>query len=364
MDKVRYYRDNDGFYKQIMAKFLNRWFDKSILPDKRMTMLELIKHQILDPLVGKYHTLHWDGTNPFTNEFLTDNDLNEIIESNIEQSKPFVEYVRISPSNLVSNLNANFFSNNKNISTDSLTFRQRYHVGMECITPVFFDDFENSLCVTQIMDIPEHIDALKDFKPKRETELSRLRIDIKNDALSIVTGLNSVEEKAKAIYDWLCTNIAYDTTKQIHDAETCYKSKRGVCQAYSELFCYMAEAVGLTADMITGITKDAHGNIPDEKHSWIFVYTHGYDGILIDPTWGAGGVNGVTFIENNDKSTWFDVSPYWMIFSHFPDEQHWSKLDITVSEADFKRLPYETPRDSSDGKDHLFECISKSRQEV
>lgn len=358
MDRVRGFRDADTYYKQNIDKFLDRWFDKSIEPDKRMTMLELIKHQVLDPLVGRFHTLKWDGSSPFVNENISDEEMHEYIEHDLRQSKPFVEYVRIQESNLVSNLSVGFFSNNPNIPTDSVDFRNRYNVSSESLSPVYLDDFVNSLCVIQIMDIPDHVDALKDFKPRRDAVLSRLRIDLRTEAATIIGDAVTVEEKARRIYNWICENIAYDTTKQIHDAETCYKTRRGVCQAYCELFCYLAEAVGLTADIITGKTKDTEGKISD-KHSWVFVYTHAYDGILIDPTWGAGAVDGTKFVKSEDNSIWFNVSPYWMIFSHFPDQQYWSKLDITISEEQFEKLPFAKKSNETDGKDYLFECVSK-----
>ena len=361
MDRVRSFRDSDAYYKVNITSFLNRWFDKTIEYDKRMTMPELIKHQVLDPLVGRFHTLQWDGNNPFVNEDLTDEEMHEYIEHDLRQSKPFVEYVRIQETNLVSNLSVGFYSNNSNISTNNSEFKKKYDVSTECMSPVILEDFVNSLCVIQVMDIPDHIDALKDFKPTREIELSKMHTDISSVVATIIEDANAitVEEKARAIYNWICANIAYDTTKQIHDAETCYKTRRGVCQAYCELFCHMAEAVGLTVDIITGITKDAEGKISSDKHSWIFVYTHAYDGMLIDPTWGAGAVDGVKFVKNEDNSIWFDVSPYWMIFSHFPDQQHWLKLDFPISKEDFEKLPLVKMTNEADGKDFLFECLSK-----
>ena len=360
MDHVRYFRDTDTYYKQNIAKFLERWFDKNIEIDKRMTMLELIKHQVLDPLVGRFHTLHWDGSNPFVKEDITDEEMHGYIEHDLSQSKPFVEYVRIQEDNILSNLNVLFYSNNQNIPTDHTGFKNRYKVSTESMSPVFLEDFVNSLCVIQIMDIPDHVDALKDFKPKKEAPLSKLRTDIRAKVTTIIEDAyaNTIEEKARAIYDWICESIAYDTTKQIHDADTCYRNRRGVCQAYCELFCYMAEAVGVTADVITGITKDEEGKISEDKHSWIYVYTHAYDGMLIDPTWGAGGVNGVKYIKSEDNTAWFNVSPYWMIFSHFPDNHYWSKLDIQITEEQFRGLPLVEMTNEAEIKDLLFECIS------
>lgn len=363
MDRVRSFRDSDTYYEENIAKFLGRWFDKTIEPSKRMTMLELIKHQVLDPLVGRYHTLHWDGESPFVKEDITVEEMHDYIEKDLRQSKPFVEYVRIHQTNLVSNLTFGFYSNNPNIPTDSTSFRNKYNISSESISPIYLDDFVNSLCVIQIMDIPDHIDALKDFKPRRESELSRMHTDIRAKVATIIedANANTVEEKARAIYNWICEDIAYDTTKQIHDAETCFRTKKGVCQAYCELFCYMAEAAGLTAEIITGKTKDAEGAISEEKHSWIYLFTHAYDGMLIDPTWGAGAVDGVKFVKNEDNSIWFNVSPYWMIFSHFPDEQYWTKLDFKVTEEKFRNLPFVKISNESDGRDFLFECISKNR---
>jgi transglutaminase/protease-like cytokinesis protein 3 len=184
-------------------------------------------------------------------------------------------------------------------------------------------------------------------------------LDIKDKVASIIGNASTIENKAKAIYDWICDNIVYDTTKQIFDAETCWKTGRGVCQAYSELFCYMAESVGLVVDIIVGKTQNPEGEILESKHAWVFVYTHAYDGIFIDPTWGAGFVDGSRFVKSDDNSPWFNVSPYWMIFSHFPDKEYWAKLDIKITEDQFKNLPYLLPEKGIDGKDALFEGISK-----
>lgn len=359
MDKVRAYRDTDPYYHQNLDKFLCRWFDAEDKPGNRMSMRELIKHQVLDPLVGRWHTLKWDGTNPFVNENITDEQMHAYIEHDTQQSKPFVEYVRLQNDNLTTALNVQFFSNNPNIPGNGPEFRQKYTLGTQSIGPVHLDDFVNSLCVVQVMDIRNHIDSIKDFKPKREAELHPLHADITETTLAAVGLATTIEAKARAIYDWICANIAYDTTKQIHDANTCWNTKRGVCQAYCELFCYMAEKVGLTAEMVNGKTKKHNGEIPEEGHAWILVYKQGYDAILIDPTWGAGSVNGNKFIRNTDNSMWFDVSPYWMIFSHFPEKEEWTMLgDYKISEDQFKKLPFEQPHTDTDGKDYLFEKLT------
>lgn len=359
MNRVRHFRDTDTFYRQNVNKFIDCWFDKSIDIEERMTMPELIKCQIIDPIVGAYHTLKWDGSNPFVNENITDAEIHAYIEHDLNQSKPFVEYVRVPESNLASNLSVSFFSNNQNIPAGSEEFRTRYNISAESLMPVYLNDFVNSLCVVQVMDIPDHVEALMDFRPRREYRLGRLSADIQDEAIRIVGDAITVEEKARAIYNWICDNISYDTTRQIHDAEACYRTRMGVCQAYCELFCLMADAVGVTSDVIVGKTKDQEGKICDDAHSWVFVYTHAYEGILIDPTWGAGSVDGVSFIRSHDHSKWFDVSPYWMVFSHLPNNPCWLRLDMTVTKEQFAQLPVVEMTGENNGRDVLFECLSR-----
>lgn len=362
MERVRAFRDGHEYYKQMLDRFLHRWFDNTAT--ERMTMLELIKHQVLDPLVGKYHTLKWDGSNPFVKEEMTDYELHDCIEHDIRQSKPFVEYVNIQNFNISQDITVGFFSNNQNIPSSAPEFRNRYTLSSDTIIPTHISDFVNSLCVVQVMSIPNHIDTLKDYKPKRTAELSRLNTNITQETISIISHVETIEDKARAIYDWLCENIAYDTTKQIHDAETCWRTKRGVCQAYCELFCYMAEIAGLTADIFVGKVKTPDGKISEDKHSWIFVYTHEYEGILIDPTWGAGAVNGNKYVKNTDNSMWFDVSPYWMVFTHFPEQQDCTRLNkLEITEEQFKQLPYKLPTNDTDGKDFLFESLPEISKE-
>lgn len=208
MDKVRTYRDNDKYYLTNLGKFLSRWFDAENKPENRMTMRELIKHQILDPLVGRWHTLKWDGTNPFVDENITDEQMHKYIEHDTKESKPFVEYVRLQEDNLTTALNIQFFSNNPNIPNNGPEFRQKYTLGAQNIGPVYLDDFVNSLCVVQVMDIPNHIDSIKDFKPKRETKLSPLHANIVETTLAAVGQAVTIEDKARAIYNWICDNIA------------------------------------------------------------------------------------------------------------------------------------------------------------
>jgi len=174
------------------------------------------------------------------------------------------------------------------------------------------------------------------------TYISDTKYDWSGLANSITSASKSDYEKAHDIYSWLTNNIAYDTSYSIHSADETYEQKRGVCQGYCELFCRLGEAVGLRSEIISGKSKDHDNKISDMGHAWIFAYTDGNSGILIDPTWGAGSVNNGTFTRNPGES-WFNVRPEWLIYSHFPDEEPFQLISSPVSYDTFARLPYRDP---------------------
>lgn len=150
----------------------------------------------------------------------------------------------------------------------------------------------------------------------------------------IIRGAHTDAEKARAIYDYICENIAYDTSYSIYHIDDCWEQKRGVCQAYCELYCRLAQSAGLETKYIKGVAKSV--NIG--AHAWVAVR---YDGgwHLIDPTWGAGSVNGDVFKKKKDHSQWYDVDPYGMIFTHYPEEYEWSFVSAKISNSAFEVLP-------------------------
>ncbi len=191
--------------------------------------------------------------------------------------------------------------------------------------------------------------------------LSETKYDYSQVAAQITADCSSNYDKAKAIYRWLAANIAYDTSYSIYTADECWEQKRGVCQAYCELFSRLAEGVGMKVYVIAGKSKDTDGNISSMGHAWLFVVTSGEStGILVDPTWGAGSVDKGRFIRSDNDMSWFDVRPEWMIFSHFPDGEQWQLLDRPLSMEEFARIPSFRPYLASYGIDGA-DLLAKSR---
>ncbi len=174
------------------------------------------------------------------------------------------------------------------------------------------------------------------------------------------------DEKARAIFTWIATNVKYDLAaygandrpvaysfktqeekeakqKKFKEdlAQKTLKSKKGVCQGYATLFLVVAEKVGLEAEMVTGTSKShpAHiGAAPGASdHAWNAVKIGG-EWKLLDTTWGAGTVTGEKpqfVFKFNDK--YFFSDPELFFLNHFPDDKKW--LMTSKTEKDFAELP-------------------------
>ena len=120
---------------------------------------------------------------------------------------------------------------------------------------------------------------------------------------SLISSLNlsgkNEYQKAKAIYDYMCSNITYDY-KNLNDPNYTLKfsayaaliNKTSVCQGYATLFYRLALEAGLDARVIAGVAGG--GN-----HAWNIVKINGsyYN---LDSTWDAGRDPYDYFLKNMD----------------------------------------------------------------
>lgn len=181
----------------------------------------------------------------------------------------------------------------------------------------------------------ERVDYYKEPIDEEEMRVPESHYDYSELAKSITTGCVDDYQRVRAIYQWICDHIDYDTSYTIHRADSCIDAKRGVCQAYCELFYYLAKAVGVRTEIISGKSKGHDGTIGKDGHSWLFAYTREDHGILLDPTWGAGTVDGKTFTRSKNYWTWFNVNPEWMILSHFPEYESYQLINSPLSMEEF-----------------------------
>lgn len=174
------------------------------------------------------------------------------------------------------------------------------------------------------------------------------------------------DEKARAVFTWIATNIKYDYAAYgVNERPVAYtfrtqeekiakekamkqelaqktlKSKKGVCQGYSTLYLVVAQKLGLECEIIPGTSKSHPSHIgkgPGARdHAWNAVKI-GNEWKLLDTTFGAGTVTGAKpqfVFKFNDK--YFFSDPDTFFLNHFPDDKKWLLTDKT--EKDFANLP-------------------------
>jgi len=158
------------------------------------------------------------------------------------------------------------------------------------------------------------------------------------------------QEKARAIFRWICQNIDYDLgsyfTGRLSStkSEDVLKSRSSVCSGYSDLFSALAEEAGLETVEIRGYGK-GYSYRPGQRfagpynHAWNAVKING-SWHLMDPTWGAGYLG-----KDGKYHRWFDdhyfmTQPEQFIYDHLPEEESWQLLDRPLSQAQFEELVY------------------------
>ena len=181
-----------------------------------------------------------------------------------------------------------------------------------------------------------HIEYYK-LPSEQEHYSSPTRYDYSKVAGTITEGCGTDFERLRAINQWIGLNIAYDTSYSIYNADDCFDHRRGVCQAYCELFYRIAEAVGIRVEIVSGTSRDIWGNVGG-GHAWLFAYTRPDWGILIDPTWDAGSVSNGSFSFRKHPGSWFAVDAEWMILRHFPKDESYQLLDKPMSRSEFESL--------------------------
>lgn len=194
----------------------------------------------------------------------------------------------------------------------------------------------------------------------------KIKVDYKTIARDLTKDAVTNEEKAKAIFEHLCQTIAYDVEGKISTPEECYTYKKGICQAYAELFAELCKAVKVKTVYVSGVTKSVFYNaqlaVSNSTHGYLIVEGDNKEHFFVDPTWGAGVVDNGTFIKRPDMA-WFKVDPEWMIFSHLPLNEKQQMLAKPLTEAEFLSMPDLHPRYKSfgfDGKEILAGFRDKS----
>ena len=151
-------------------------------------------------------------------------------------------------------------------------------------------------------------------------------------ALEITRGKQTNAEKAKAIFQWITTNIEYDNElrlnrklqKEIYTSEEnvvyhALKRKKALCGGYAFLFKQLCEAIGIKAEVIHGFTKQGntiHKTSQKPEHTWNAVYLNA-EWKLLDITWAVSHGS-----PGKPRWFWYATKPSDFKKTHVPQNGH------------------------------------------
>lgn len=164
----------------------------------------------------------------------------------------------------------------------------------------------------------------------------------------IVKRIDFEQDTVKSVFNWVTDNISYDVAllkkvkiKGIDNIKieqsqklriaNVIKTRRGVCQHYSELFDAIMQHLGYQSVVIAGYTRSpVTKEISPIGHAWNAVKVNNR-WILLDTTWGAGYVTEGNKFKKMYKSQYYDMNPSKAIFSHIPYDPLWQLLNPMVT---------------------------------
>lgn len=159
-------------------------------------------------------------------------------------------------------------------------------------------------------------------------------------------------DKARAVYIWLTKNIKYDDEgynnrlkKGDYSAEGVLKSRIAVCEGFSNLYYSLGKKLNLQIEKVSGYSK-GYGyktgtSFKKTDHAWNIIKI-GNEWTVFDATWGEGygeNVNGKLLSKKKFNESWFNVSPYAAIFSHYPEKKEFINVSPAIGLETYEVFP-------------------------
>jgi transglutaminase/protease-like cytokinesis protein 3 len=166
-------------------------------------------------------------------------------------------------------------------------------------------------------------------------------------AAYLVEPAGNEREKARAIFRWIAENIDYNIEDFFSgnidrtSSGDVLKTRKSVCDGYSDIFQSLANEAGLEATRIVGYGK-GYGYHPGQNlsgpsnHAWNAVKING-SWYLIDSTWGAGYISKEKKYVRQFNEHFFMTAPSEFIYDHFPENSTWQLLEKPLSKSEFEQ---------------------------
>ena len=201
----------------------------------------------------------------------------------------------------------------------------------------------------------------KSYRSKNLLNLNEITFNITKD-------LETDVEKLRAIYVWICNNIANDFGLYVKNKrkrkrfqedsirlrewnsefktllfKRLLKKKKTICTGYAYLLKEMCKIVGIEAKIVNGFGRTSDVDfttLTEANHSWNVVKING-KWYLCDPTWATG----ISFPEEGRfdfqfNEGYFLTQPQLFFKNHFPIDKEFSLLDEnTPTLQEFTEMP-------------------------
>jgi hypothetical protein len=157
----------------------------------------------------------------------------------------------------------------------------------------------------------------------------------------ISSNFSTENEKSRAIFIWVASNIEYDIENMFainfyenkkEKIAKPLKTKKGICENYASLFTDICLKSGIKSFVIEGYTKQ-NGFTDYIPHAWSAAFVDS-SWFLFDPTWGSGYINGGKFFKKINNY-YYKSSPITLIKSHMPFDYLWQFLYYPVTNQEF-----------------------------
>ena len=186
-------------------------------------------------------------------------------------------------------------------------------------------------------------------------------------ANKIAKDFTSEEDKVRAAFYWLATNIRYDLKEYYNPSQrsynfrystesekqqklqaikdkivaTAFATKYGVCEEYAQAFKKICDLLGIEAAVISGNVR----NVPQEigkpekasNHAWNAVKLND-KWVILDATWAAGYEYNGRWVQlfNN---YFYDIPKHKILKTHYPKDTLWLLRFGRMSVTEFYNQP-------------------------
>ncbi|MCB0381977.1 MAG: hypothetical protein KDD05_01350 [Psychroserpens sp.] len=200
-----------------------------------------------------------------------------------------------------------------------------------------------------------------DFNKADSIAMANKDADLKNLpelAHHLTSSLDTDVEKFRAIYIWVCTNVANDYRLYLKNKKKrekfekdslkldawnedfkkklfskLRKRKKTICSGYAYLVSELSRLSNINCKMVNGFGRTSTTTIDNfnaPNHSWNAVKLNG-KWYLSDPTWASGIVHPFNYgFKFNYNDGLFLTNPEFFVLTHYPIESKWMLLDGDV----------------------------------